>query len=110
MGCSLLFLGSHRLRNLVYGGLAVSSFPRVEYPDDRHPDEYCRAIPEMMALTVSEAGREPARQTTDVGWPVADMPKTQSVSLLGVKRTWPIAVQMSAYDPKRTSQIARTSI
>ena len=24
-------------------------------------------------------------------------------SLLGVKRTWPIAVQMSAYDPKRTS-------
>src|SRR5262249_29575292 len=28
--------------------------------------------------------------------------KTQSMSLLGVKRTWPIAVQMSAYDPKRT--------
>ena len=22
--------------------------------------------------------------------------------LLGVKRTWPVAVQMSAYDPKRT--------
>jgi hypothetical protein len=26
-----------------------------------------------------------------------------SRSLLGVKRTWPIAVQMSAFDPKRTS-------
>src|SRR5262249_45051817 len=35
-------------------------------------------------------------------WPKADMPKTQSMSLLGVKRTWPIAVQMSANDPKRT--------
>jgi hypothetical protein len=23
-------------------------------------------------------------------------------SLLGVKRTWPIALQMSAFDPKRT--------
>ena len=31
------------------------------------------------------------------------VPKTQSVSLLGVKRTWPIAVHMSANDPKRTS-------
>jgi hypothetical protein len=30
--------------------------------------------------------------------------KTQSMSLLGAKRTWPIALQMSAYDPKRTSQ------
>src|SRR5215510_4542851 len=29
--------------------------------------------------------------------------KTQSMSLLGVKRTWAGAVQMSAYDPKRTS-------
>jgi hypothetical protein len=28
--------------------------------------------------------------------------KTQSMSLLGVKRTWVGAVQMSAYDPKRT--------
>jgi hypothetical protein len=27
-------------------------------------------------------------------------------SLLGVKQTWPIAVHMSAYDPKRTSLIA----
>jgi len=26
-------------------------------------------------------------------------------SLLGVRRTWPIAVQMSAFDPKRTSGI-----
>src|SRR5262249_4441141 len=28
--------------------------------------------------------------------------KTQSLSLLGVKRTWPIALHMSAFDPKRT--------
>ena len=26
-----------------------------------------------------------------------------SRSLLGVKRTWPVAAHMSAYDPKRTS-------
>src|SRR5262249_47848117 len=28
--------------------------------------------------------------------------------LLGVKRTWPIAVQMSAFDPKRTCQCQRS--
>src|SRR5262245_10310463 len=28
--------------------------------------------------------------------------KTQSMSLLGVKRTWLVAAYMSAYDPKRT--------
>src|SRR4029434_4259620 len=36
----------------------------------------------------------------------ADMTKRKyplSRSLLGAKRTWPVAVQMSAYDPKRTS-------
>src|SRR6516162_5011976 len=46
-GRPLLLLGSHRLRNPVYGGLAVSSFARVEHPDDRHPDECCRAVPEV---------------------------------------------------------------
>jgi len=29
--------------------------------------------------------------------------KTQSMSLLGIKRTWAGALQMSAFDPKRTS-------
>jgi hypothetical protein len=32
-----------------------------------------------------------------------------SRSLLEVKRTWPAAVQMSAYDPKRTSASLTTS-
>src|SRR5512132_3886690 len=31
---------------------------------------------------------------------------TQSMSLMGVKRTCPIAVHMSAFDPKRTSERA----
>src|SRR5262245_14724465 len=35
--------------------------------------------------------------------PKATRRKTQSMSLLGVKRTWAGAVQMSAFDPKRTS-------
>jgi hypothetical protein len=39
VGSPLLLLGSYRLRNPVYGGFAVSSFARVEHPDDRHPDE-----------------------------------------------------------------------
>jgi hypothetical protein len=30
------------------------------------------------------------------------------MSLSGVKRTWPIAVHMSAFDPKRTSQVTLT--
>src|SRR5215831_4122314 len=30
------------------------------------------------------------------------MPKTQSMSLLGAKRTWARALHMSAFDPKRT--------
>jgi hypothetical protein len=30
------------------------------------------------------------------------MESTHPMSLSGVKRTWPTAVQMSAYDPKRT--------
>src|SRR5262249_30406506 len=47
LGSPLLLLGSHRLRNPVYCGLAVSSFDRVEHPDDRHPDECCRAAPEV---------------------------------------------------------------
>jgi hypothetical protein len=38
-------LGS--LGNPVYGGLAVSSFTRVEHSDDRHPEECCRAIHKM---------------------------------------------------------------
>jgi hypothetical protein len=40
-------LGSHRLRNPVCGGLAVGSFACMEHPDDRHPDECCRAVPEV---------------------------------------------------------------
>src|SRR5262245_34523370 len=43
-GGPLLLLGSHRLRDPVYGGLAVSSFARVEHPDDRHPDERRRPV------------------------------------------------------------------
>jgi uncharacterized MAPEG superfamily protein len=46
-GAHFYFLGSHRLRNPVYGGFAVSSFARVEHPDDRHPDEYRRAVREV---------------------------------------------------------------
>jgi hypothetical protein len=30
------------------------------------------------------------------------------MSAFGVKRTWPIAVHMSAYDPKRTSDRRRS--
>jgi hypothetical protein len=30
-----------------------------------------------------------------------------SRSLFGIERTWPIAVQMSAFDPKRTSGAAK---
>src|SRR5262245_52277287 len=40
----------------------------------------------------------------------ADMPQWSCPllrSLLGVKRTWAVAVQMSAYDPKRTSMAFR---
>src|SRR5262249_25014038 len=47
VGSPLLLLGSHSLRNPVYGGLAVGPFTRVEHPDDRHPDECCRAIHKM---------------------------------------------------------------
>src|SRR4029453_17031597 len=36
-------------------------------------------------------------------WPKRTRRRTQSMSLLGVKRTWVGALQMSAYDPKRTS-------
>jgi hypothetical protein len=36
------------------------------------------------------------------------MPKTQSMSLLGVKRTWIDALQMSAPDPKRTLVLWQT--
>ena len=35
--------------------------------------------------------------------PMQTCRKTQSMSLLGVKRTWLVALHMSAYDPKRTS-------
>src|SRR5713101_10085718 len=43
--------------NPVYGGLAVSSFARVEHPDDRHPDECCRSIPEVTA-PIARADRQ----------------------------------------------------
>jgi hypothetical protein len=33
---------------------------------------------------------------------MADCGSPLSRSLLGVKRTWPVALHMSAYDPKRT--------
>src|SRR5262249_57842469 len=49
VGSPFLLLGSHRLCNPIYGGLAVSSFARVEYPDDRHPDDCCRAVLEVMS-------------------------------------------------------------
>jgi uncharacterized MAPEG superfamily protein len=32
--------------------LAVSSFSRVEHPDDRHPDECCRLVPEVTVSRV----------------------------------------------------------
>src|SRR5262245_22189957 len=41
-------------------------------------------------------------------WPIADITKADvpgcnaHVCFLGVKQTWAIALQMSAYDPKRT--------
>src|SRR5215510_4867824 len=34
-------------RNPVYGRLAVRSFARVEYSNDRHSDECCRAVTEV---------------------------------------------------------------
>src|SRR5262249_8373458 len=34
--------------------------------------------------------------------PEQTCPKTQPMSLLGVKRTWAVALHMSAFDPKRT--------
>src|SRR5262245_50640285 len=37
-------------------------------------------------------------------WPIADIPKVHRTCLLsGVRRTWVGALQMSAFDPKRTS-------
>ena len=42
-------------------------------------------------------------------WPKRTRRRTQSMSLLGVKRTWVGALQMSAFDPKRTSASAATS-
>ena len=57
VGSPLLLLASHRLRNPVYGGLAVSSFARVEHPDYRHPDECCRSIPEVTA-PIARADRQ----------------------------------------------------
>ena len=44
-------------RNPVYGGLAVSSFARVEHPDDRHPDDCCRAVPEVTVPIPRAVGR-----------------------------------------------------
>src|SRR5262249_14043690 len=38
---------------------------------------------------------------TPCAWCRAECPLSRS--LLGVKRTWPIALHMSAFDPKRTS-------
>jgi len=57
VGSPLLLLGSHPLRNPVYGGLADSSFVRVEHLDDRHPDECCRTIPEVM-VAIARADRQ----------------------------------------------------
>lgn len=44
-------------RILYAGGLTVSSFARVEHPDDRHLDERCRAIPEVM-VPIARADRQ----------------------------------------------------
>jgi hypothetical protein len=44
-----------------------------------------------------------ARKSPFRFWRKADMRRTQSMSQLGVKRTWLVAAHMSAYDPKRTS-------
>src|SRR5262249_22950277 len=58
VGSPLLLLGSHRLRNPVYGGLTVSSFARVEHPDDRHPDDCCRAVPEVTVAIARAVGAD----------------------------------------------------
>src|SRR5262249_12456894 len=71
MGSPLLLLGPRPLRNPVYGGLAVSSLARVEHPDDRHPDECCRAV------------LEPCLKAT----PSRPVSRTRSCRLLEGKRT-----------------------
>ena len=50
VGSSLLFLGSDRLRNPVFGGFAVSPLACVEPPDVRHPDVRCWTIREGKAM------------------------------------------------------------
>jgi len=39
-------------------------------------------------------------------WPLADIPYVAFDVAFGVKRTCPIALRMSAFDPKRTSAVA----
>src|SRR5215468_174282 len=72
VGSPLLLLGSHRLRNSVYGGLAVSSFARVEHPDDRHPDERCRAVPEV-TVAIARAVACWRRSTGRSGRPASEV-------------------------------------
>jgi hypothetical protein len=57
---------------------------------------------------MTERRRADPRTTDNVRyWPKTDIPRLhRTCPLLGVKRTWPIAGQMSAFDPKRTWAVA----
>src|SRR5262249_26301215 len=69
-----------------------------------------RSIPTANAGTASQSHR-PSEEVSVIGGK-ADMTgcgSPLSRSLLGVKRTWAGAVQMSAYDPKRTPSLTAVS-
>jgi hypothetical protein len=62
-----------------------------------------RAVKRRERAKAKRAPPPKARPLPSAIGPKRTCQKTQSMSLLGVKRTSRFAVQMSAYDPKRTS-------
>ena len=56
-------------------------------------DETRRVLEEMWDKADRAIDEQTGRSTREVATPM---------SLSGVKRTWPVAAHMSAYDPKRT--------
>src|SRR5262249_17239589 len=88
----------------------------IEAPDYNH-FEMCESLGDpygpngRAALKLMELAYAPnlARKVTNASWPLLAQRRHRVVHctclLLGVKRTWAGAVQMSAFDPKRTSPL-----
>jgi hypothetical protein len=63
----------------------------------------CMAMHSRGRQVFERMGRRCRYCTSGLGRLLALSENTQSMSLLGVKRTCPVALHMSAFDPKRTS-------